>query len=333
MAVVAIASDAKGDDCTTIDAGSHAVVAALVPVGRMDVRGAVSVALADTTGKVAVAKSVASPVVKVSPTDAVGVAVTPVSDTTAGEPVDVGTTRVELLSEVVIPLIGTPLAVLVGGTGGADVITIEAVPEEPPVGTAVKLIPEVFGGGVAVTETTGIVAESVAEFKTPVIDESTPGLLDVGAELGRTFVTAVLISLMMDDRTFGVDTGRTLVTGPTIPSVVVGAAGVTMASVVVGAAGATSELDVGAAIIEDTTEETSDTILDTIESTIAAGAVEVGAAAGSVAADSAASVDELLVAAAEAVMTPLGPNVMGLSEDVAAAPEVSSVLGVVVGAD
>lgn len=112
------------------------------------------------------------------------------------------------------------------------------------------------------------------------------------------------------------------------------------ASVVVGRAEATTDkIDVGAAIIEDTTEETSDTIPDTSESTI--GGIKVGAEVGAVvtaessAAESAATGDELVAAAAEAVMTPFGPNVMGVSEDVvaAAAPEVSSVLGVVVAVD
>jgi hypothetical protein len=79
IAVVAIASDAIGDACTRIVAGSHAVVAAplAVPVGRMDVNGAVSVAEPDAAGRLAVAESV--PVVKAPPADAVGVAVTPVS--------------------------------------------------------------------------------------------------------------------------------------------------------------------------------------------------------------------------------------------------------------
>jgi hypothetical protein len=119
-----------------------------------------------------------------------------------------------------------------------------------------------------------------------------------------------------------------------MPSVVNGIE-TTMASVAVGAAEATADkIDVGAAIIEDTTEETSDTILDTSESTT--GRIAVGAEAGAVVtAESAATGDELVAAAAEAVMTPFGPNVMGVSEDVvaAAAPEVSSVLGVVVAAD
>jgi hypothetical protein len=79
VAVIAISSDAMGDDCTTIVAGSHAVVPAPVPVGRMDVNGVVSVAEADAAGRVAVAELV----VKVSPTDAVGAAVAPVSVITA----------------------------------------------------------------------------------------------------------------------------------------------------------------------------------------------------------------------------------------------------------
>jgi hypothetical protein len=129
-----------------------------------------------------------------------------------------------------------------------------------------------------------------------------------------------------------------------MPSVITGIETST-ASVVVGRAEATTDkIDVGAAIIEDTTEETSDTIPDTSESTI--GGIKVGAEVGAVvtaesaaaessAAESAATGDELVAAAAKAVMTPFGPNVMGVSEDVvaAAAPEVSSVLGVVVAAD
>jgi hypothetical protein len=118
------------------------------------------------------------------------------------------------LSEVVIP----PPKTLVGVTGGADVVTIEAVLEAPPVGTAslklipkvleappvgttavtlipevleappvgtavVKLIPEVTSGAVAVPERIGNVTESVAEFKTLAIDESIPRSLDVGGSL------------------------------------------------------------------------------------------------------------------------------------------------------
>jgi hypothetical protein len=113
-----------------------------------------------------------------------------------------------------------------------------------------------------------------------------------------------------------------------MPSVVAGIE-TTMASVAVGAAVATTDkIDVGAAIIEDNAAETSDTILDTSESTSGriVGA-EVGAA---IKGKSAATGDELVAAAAKAVMTPFGPNVMGVSEDVvaAAAPEVSSVLDV-----
>jgi hypothetical protein len=130
------------------------------------------------------------------------------------------------LPEVVIPPPNTPLAVLVGATRGADVVTTEAVLEAPPVGTAslklipevlevppvstavLKLIPEVTSGGVAVTEIIGNVTESVAEFKTLAIDESIPRSLDVGGSLGvgaevcRADVTTALTSLMMDDRTF-----------------------------------------------------------------------------------------------------------------------------------
>jgi hypothetical protein len=352
VAVVAIASDAMGDDCTTIDAGSHAVVPGSVPVGRMDVNG-VSVAAADTPGKVAVAESVASPVVKASPTDVVGVAVSPVSVITAWDPTDVGAAMLVLLSEVVTPPPPRTLTVLLGELGG-EVITIGVELEAAPVGAAEKLIPEV-------TEIIGNVAESVAEFKTLAIDESIARSLDVaaaeimasvvvgaaaetmvsvvvGAELARADVTASLMSLMRDERTLGEDVAAAaaLVPGPVMPSVV-------------GAAGSTAEeLDVGAAIIEDTTEETSDTILDRSESTggiIGVGAelgaelgVELGAAAeavvsAEVAAESVATGDELVEAAVEAVMTPFGPNVMGVSEEVAAAPEVSSVLGVVVAAD
>ncbi len=52
VAVVAMASEAIGDDCTTMVAGSHAVVAAsvAVPVGRMDVNGVMAVAETDAGG-------------------------------------------------------------------------------------------------------------------------------------------------------------------------------------------------------------------------------------------------------------------------------------------
>jgi hypothetical protein len=73
VAVVAIASDAIGDDCTTILAGSHATVAVSVPVGRMDVNGELGMADA-----VAVIESVAPPVVKVFSMD-VAATVNPMS--------------------------------------------------------------------------------------------------------------------------------------------------------------------------------------------------------------------------------------------------------------
>jgi hypothetical protein len=103
--------------------------------------------------------------------------------------------------------------------------------------------------------------------------------------------------------------GVALVPGPVMPSVVVGAA----------------ELVVGAGIIEDTSEDTTDTTLGKIDSTTGA-AVDEGALA-----DVVVAADVVVVAAAvEGVMTPLGPNVIAVSEDVvAAALEVSTVAGVV----
>jgi hypothetical protein len=136
--------------------------------------------------------------------------------------------------------------------------------------------------------------------------------------------------------------GVTLVPGPVIPSVVVGAADSTAAppsvvvgaadstaappSVVVGAAESTAALVVGAGRIEDTTDERSETTLAKTESTI--GSVEVGALADVVAAAGSAWMgSEVVAAAGVGVMTPLGPNVIVPSEDVVAAPsEVSTVL-------
>jgi hypothetical protein len=147
VAVVAMASDAIGEDCTTIVAGSHADDAASVPIGRMDVNGVVSVGEDDPASWVPVTESLrfpAPPVVKLSPGD-VGVAVIPVSVITACEPADVGATIDVLLSDVVIPP-PIPLAVVVGALPGAEVIIIEAALEVPPVGTAEKLMPEVTVG-------------------------------------------------------------------------------------------------------------------------------------------------------------------------------------------
>ena len=135
VAVVAIASDAIGDDCTTIVAGSHAVDAVSVPIGRIDVNGGVSVEETDAAGWVAVTESVrlpAPPVEKLSPSE-VGVAVTPVSVITAWVPADVGTTIPVLLSDAVVPP-SIMLRVGVGALPGPDVIIIEL--EGPPVGTA-----------------------------------------------------------------------------------------------------------------------------------------------------------------------------------------------------
>ncbi len=109
---------------------------------------------------------------------------------------DVGNTREVLLSEVVIPPIIT-LPVVVGAR--ADVI-IEPIPEEPPVGTAVKLIPDVSVGDVGVT--TDNVTEPVAVFKMLAIDERIPTSVVVEAELARAVETGTLTSLMIDDRTF-----------------------------------------------------------------------------------------------------------------------------------
>ncbi len=50
VAVIAVASEAVGDVCTTIVAGSQAVVAPSVPVGTIEVSGVVFVAVADATG-------------------------------------------------------------------------------------------------------------------------------------------------------------------------------------------------------------------------------------------------------------------------------------------
>ena len=94
----------------------------------MDVNG-VSVGAADTSGKVAVAESATS-------TDAVGVAVSPVSVIRAGAPKDVGAAGAVLLSKVVIAPPRITLAVLLGGLPGADVITIGSLLEAPPVGAA-----------------------------------------------------------------------------------------------------------------------------------------------------------------------------------------------------
>jgi hypothetical protein len=205
VAVVAMASDAIGDDCTTIVAGSHADDAASVPIGRMDVTGVVSVGEDNTAGWVAVIESLrfpAPPVVKLSPGD-VGVAVIPVSVITACEPADVGATIDVLLSDVVIPPpTPTALAVVVGALPGAEVIIIEAALEVPPVGTAEKLIPEVTGGwvgvelpngGVGVGVVMGNVTESVA------MDEIGPRSLLVGIAMDENGPRSLLVGTAMDE--------------------------------------------------------------------------------------------------------------------------------------
>jgi hypothetical protein len=229
VAVVAMASDAIGDDCTTIVAGSHADDAASVPIGRMDVNGVVSVEEADT-------ESVgfpAPPVVKPSPKD-VGVAVFPVSVITACEPADVGATIDVLFSDVVIPPpIPIPLAVVVGALPRADVIIIEAALEAPPVGIAEKLMPEVTigrvgvelpNGSVGVGVMMGNVTESVAEFRTLAMDENTPRSLLVGAELPRTMDENIPRSLLVGPRTIDENSPRSLLVGAELSrAVVVGA--------------------------------------------------------------------------------------------------------------
>jgi hypothetical protein len=103
-----------------------------------------------------------------------------------------------------------------------------------------------------------------------------------------------------------------------------------MPSVVVGAAeGAAAELVIGSGRIEETSEETADTKLDKSESTLSV--VVVGALADVVAAaESVVTGSELVAAATDGVITPLGPNVMALSADVVAAePGVSIVLSVI----
>lgn len=114
------------------------------------------------------------------------------------------------------------------------------------------------------------------------------------------------------------EVGVTLVPGPVMPSVVVGAA-----------EGAAAELVIAAGRIEETSEETTDTKLDKGESKLSA--VVVGALADVVAAaESVITGSELVAAAVDGVITPLGPNVIALSADVVAAePGVSTVLSVV----
>ncbi len=114
--------------------------------------------------------------------------------------------------------------------------------------------------------------------------------------------------------------GVALVPGPVMPLVLVGAADATSV-----------ELVVGAARIGDTTEETTDTTLDKSESTKGAAdedalADVVVAAAG--AGESVVTGFELVAAAVEGVMTPLGTNVMVLSEDVVAGPDEPTVVGI-----
>jgi hypothetical protein len=116
--------------------------------------------------------------------------------------------------------------------------------------------------------------------------------------------------------------GVTLVPGPVIPSVVVGAAE--------GAAEeAAAELVIAPGRIEETSEETTDTKLDKSESAVSA--VVVGALVDVVAAaESVITGSELVAAAIDGVITPRGPNVMALSADVVAAePGVSTALSVV----